>query len=155
KGDILATTGPSLTLMAGVFGAVALLLMVFRKEFLLVSFDRDMAVIFGEHAGVGGILLYLLLCLTIALGRMTPGQLGYFAFPVIPPFTARMITRRMLPFSLTAACLGALTAFAGFYCAYHFDLPLGPAEVALASLGLAVVTTTRGLWRWLGRWRVA
>ena len=32
KGDILATTGPSLSLMAGVFGAVACLLMVFRKR---------------------------------------------------------------------------------------------------------------------------
>jgi len=48
KGDILATTGPGLTLMAGVFGAVALLLMVFRKEFLLVSFDRDLAGSFRE-----------------------------------------------------------------------------------------------------------
>src|SRR5437867_5561245 len=33
KGDILATTGPGLTLMAGVFGVVALLLLAFRKEF--------------------------------------------------------------------------------------------------------------------------
>ena len=49
KGDILATTGPSLSLMAGVFGAVACLLMVFRKEFLLVSFDRDLAVVFGNR----------------------------------------------------------------------------------------------------------
>ncbi len=35
---------------------------------------------------------------------------------------------RMLTFSLTSAGLGAATAFAGFYCAYRFDLPLGPAE---------------------------
>jgi ABC-type Mn2+/Zn2+ transport system permease subunit len=153
KGDILATTGPSLTLMAGVFGAVALLLLVFRKEFLLVSFDRDQAVIFGKHAGLWDSLLYLMIGFTIALGVMTAGPLVTFGFLVIPPLTARMITRRMLTFSLTAAGLGAITAFAGFYCAYRFDLPLGPAEVALASLGLAVITTTRGLSRVLGRWR--
>jgi len=154
KGDILATTGLSLTLMVGVFGAVALLLLIFRKEFLLVSFDRDQAVIFGKHAGLWDGLLYLMIGLTISLGVMTAGPLVTFGFLVIPPLTARMLTRQMLTFSLTAAGLGAMTAFAGFYCAYRFDLPLGPAEVALASLGLAVVTTTRGLSRMLGKWQV-
>jgi ABC-type Mn2+/Zn2+ transport system permease subunit len=153
KGDILATTGPSLILMAGVFGVVALLLLVFRKEFLLVSFDRDQAVIFGKHAGLWDSLLYLMIGITISLGVMTAGPLVTFGFLVIPPLTARIITRRMLTFSLTAAGLGAITAFAGFYCAYRFDLPLGPAEVALASLGLAMTATTRGLARLLGRWR--
>ena len=153
KGDILATTGPSLILMAGVFGVVALLLLVFRKEFLLVSFDRDQAVIFGKHAGLWDSLLYLMIGITISLGVMTAGPLVTFGFLVIPPLTARLITRRMLTFSLTAAGLGAMTAFAGFYCAYRFDLPLGPAEVALASLGLALTATTRGLARLLGRWR--
>ena len=153
KGDILATTGLSLTLMAGVFGALVLLLLAFRKEFLLVSFDRDQAVIFGKHAGLWDTLLYLLIGITISLGVTTAGPLVTFGFLVIPPLTARMLTRRMLTFSLTAAGFGAVTAFTGFYCAYHFDLPLGPAEVALASLVLALVTVIRGLSRVLGRWQ--
>src|SRR5262249_19893591 len=152
KGDILATTGPSLTLMAGVFGAVVLLLLVFRKEFLLVSFDRDQAVIFGKHAGLWDGLLYLMIGITISLGVMTAGPLVTFCVLVTPPLTAPSLTRPMLPFSLIAAGPGAIPAFAGFSCAYRFDLPLGPAEVALASLGLAVVTITRGLSRMVGRW---
>jgi len=154
KGDLLATTGLSLTLMGGVLGAVGLLLLAFRKEFLLVSFDRDLAVVFGKHVGLWDSLLYLMIGITISLGVMTAGPMVTFGFLVIPPLTARMLTRRMLTFSLIAACLGAMTAFAGFYCAYRFDLPLGPAEVALASLVLAMVTTTRGLSRMLGKWRV-
>jgi ABC-type Mn2+/Zn2+ transport system permease subunit len=154
KGDILATTGPSLTLMGWVFGAIGLLL-AFRKEFLLVSFDRDLAVVFGKQAGLWDGLLYLMIGITISLGVMTAGPMVTFGFLVIPPLTARIITRRMLSFSLTAAGLGAITAFAGFYCAYRFDLPLGPAEVALASLVLAIVAVTRGLSRVLGRWQAA
>ena len=38
---------------------------------------------------------------------------------------------------------------------YRFDLPLGPAQVALASLGLAIVAVTRGLSLVLGRWQAA
>ena len=122
KGDILATTGPSLTLMAGVFGAVALLLLAFRKEFLLVSFDRDLAVVFGKHAGLWDSLLYLMIGITISLGVMTAGPIVTFGFLVIPPLTARIITRRMLTFSLTAAGLGAYSV-----CRVLLRLSLRPA----------------------------
>jgi ABC-type Mn2+/Zn2+ transport system permease subunit len=152
KGDILATTGPSLTLMVGVFGAVVLVLLAFRKEFLLVSFDRDMAIVFGKHVELWDILLYLTIGITISLGVMTAGPIVTFGFLVVPPFTARLITRRMLTFLLTSAGLGAMTAFAGFYCAYRFDLPLGPAEVALASLVLVAVWTANRFYHLLGRW---
>ncbi|HUE29491.1 MAG TPA: metal ABC transporter permease [Verrucomicrobiae bacterium] len=141
KGDILATTRTSLTLLADVLGAVVLVLFAFRKEFLLVSFDRDLAVVFGKRAGLWDGLLYLLIGVTISLGVMTAGPLVTFGFLVVPPLTARLVTRRMLSFSLVAAAIGGASAFGGFYCAYRMDLPLGPAEVALASLMLIVVGT--------------
>ena len=57
----------------------------------------------------------------------------------------------MLAFSLVASALGATTAFAGFYCAYRLDLPLGPVDVALACSLLVVVgaigTVRRALMR--------
>ncbi len=139
KGDILATTRTSLTLLADVLGAVVLVLFAFRKEFLLVSFDRDLAVVFGKRAELWDGLLYLLIGVTISLGVMTAGPLVTFGFLVVPPLTARLVTRRMLSFSLVAAAIGGAAAFGGFYCAYRMDLPLGPAEVALASLMLIVV----------------
>jgi ABC-type Mn2+/Zn2+ transport system permease subunit len=139
KGDILATTRTSLKLLASLLGAVVLVLFAFRKEFLLVSFDRDLAVVFGKRAGLWDGLLYLMIGVTISLGVMTAGPLVTFGFLVVPPLTARLVTRRMLSFSLVAAALGGAAAFGGFYCAYRIDLPLGPAEVALASLLLLVV----------------
>ena len=141
KGDILATTRTSLTLLASVLGAVVLVLFACRKEFLLVSFDRDLAVVFGKWVGLWDGLLYLIIGVTISLGVMTAGPLVTFGFLVVPPLTARLLTRRMLSFSLVAAAIGGAAAFGGFYCAYRMDLPLGPAEVALASLMLIVVGT--------------
>jgi ABC-type Mn2+/Zn2+ transport system permease subunit len=152
KGDILATTGLSLTLMVGIFGAVVLVLMAFRKEFLLVSFDRDLAVVFGTRVEWWDVLLYLTIGVAISLGVMTAGPIVTFGFLIVPPVTARLITRRMLTFSLTSAGLGAVTAFAGFYCAYRFDLPLGPAEVVLASLVLMAVWTVNRVYHLVGRW---
>jgi ABC-type Mn2+/Zn2+ transport system permease subunit len=78
---------------------------------------------------------------------MTAGPLVTFGFLVVPPLTARLITRHMLTFSLAAAALGAATAFTGFYVAYRWDLPLGPTEVSLAIVVLLVVAGLRGILR--------
>ncbi len=148
KGDILATTGASLTWMTAILGGVALALFAFRKELLLVSFDRDLAVVFGTRAGLWEFVLYLLMGVVISLGVMTAGPMATFGFLVVPPVTMRLLAGRMLTFSLGSAALGAVTAFAGFYCAYRFDLPLGPAEVALSSAVLLAVggaTSLRGM----------
>jgi len=139
KGDILATTRTSLNLLVGVLGAVVLVPFAFRKEFLLVSFDRDLAVVFGKRVALWDGLLYLVIGATISLGVMTAGPLVTFGFLVVPTLTARMLTSRMLTFSLVAAALGGVAAFGGFYGAYRLDLPLGPAEVALASVLLVIV----------------
>ena len=147
KGDILTATGGNLTLLTVVFGGVALILFGFRKELLVVSFDRDLAVVFGMRVGLWDTLLYFLIGVTISLGVMTAGPIVTFGFLVVPPLTARLITRHMLSFSLVAAGLGAAAAFAGFYCAYRFDLPLGPAQVAVASVVLLVVACARTLSR--------
>jgi ABC-type Mn2+/Zn2+ transport system permease subunit len=152
KGDMLATTGTSLTWMAVILGGLAFALFAFRKELLLVSFDRDLAVVFGKRAGLWDLVLYLLIGIVISLGVMTAGPMATFGFLVIPPVTMRLLAGRMLTFSLGSAALGGATAFAGFYCAYRFDLPLGPAEVALAGVGLGLVAATLVVRRMLRGW---
>jgi ABC-type Mn2+/Zn2+ transport system permease subunit len=127
-------------------------LMAFRKEFLLVSFDRDLAVVFGKRVELWNMLIYLTIGIAISLGVITAGPIVTFGFLVVPPFTARLITHRMLTFSLTSAGLGAVTAFVGFYCAYRFDLPLGPTEVVLASLVLVLIWAINRVCHLIGGW---
>src|SRR5262249_55006033 len=143
RGDIVTTSTSSLRLLAGVLGTVAVALIAFRKELLVVSFDRDMAVVLGKRAGVWDTVLYLLIGVTISFGVMTAGPLVTFGFLVVPPLTARLVTPHMLSFSVAAAGFGGATAFVGFWVAYRFDLPLGPTDVTLASVGLLVVMGLR------------
>jgi ABC-type Mn2+/Zn2+ transport system permease subunit len=153
KGDILAATRTSLRLMLVVLGPVVAALFLFRKQLLLVSFDRELSIVLGMRVTLWDALLYLAIGATIALGVMTAGPLVTFGFLVVPPLTARLLTRRMLTFSIAASLIGGMTSFAGFYCAYRFDLPLGPAEVAVASLVLMTVAVAN-LGRRAGRrWR--
>lgn len=150
KGDILATTTSSLHTVQFTMAAVVAVLVLFRKELLLVSFDRELALVFGKRVWVWDGLLYLVMGLTISLGVTTAGPIVAFGFLVVPPLTARLVTRQMLTFSLASAAFGGLSAFWGFYLAYAFDLPLGPAQVALACvvlLGVSAGTGVRNLLR--------
>jgi ABC-type Mn2+/Zn2+ transport system permease subunit len=155
KGDILATTSASLDVMLITFGAVVFMLFAFRKELLLVSFDRDLAIVFGKRAGAWDLVLYVMIAVVISLGVMSAGPMATFGFLVVPPLTVRMVTRRMLSFSVGSAVLGATTAFVGFYCAYRYDIPLAPAEITVASAALCIVGASTGLRRAIIRWRAA
>ena len=153
KGDILATTATSLRVVKIVLASVAVALFIFRKELLLVSFDRELAAVFGKRLWLWDGLLYLVMGTTISLGVTTAGPIVTFGFLVIPPLTARLITRHMLSFSVLASILGATAAFAGFYVAYVVDLPLGPTQVAVAAamlVVLAAITSLRALARRAG-----
>jgi ABC-type Mn2+/Zn2+ transport system permease subunit len=149
KGDITTTRSGHVTLLAAVYGAVVLVLLAFRKELLLVSFDRELAMVFGRRVALWDGLLYLLIGVTISLGVMTAGPLVTFGFLVVPALTARLVARRMLPFSLAASALGAAAAFVGFWVAYRWDLPLGPSQVATA----CVLLMATGAWTALRRAR--
>src|SRR5262249_52703352 len=91
KGDIVTTKAPAPRLREAVLGAVALALFAFRKELLLVSFDRDMAVVLGKRAALWDTALYLLIGVTISFGVMTAGPLVTFGFLVVPPLAARLV----------------------------------------------------------------
>jgi ABC-type Mn2+/Zn2+ transport system permease subunit len=139
KGELLAATENSIAFLAAVLGLVVLTLFAFQKEFLLVSFDRDLAVVFGKATRVWDTALYVLCGLTISFGVLAAGPLVTFGFLLAPPLTARLITRRMLTFSIASALIGGVTAFVGFCAAYRYDMPLGPAEVAVSAAVLLVV----------------
>ena len=149
KGDITTTQSGHVTLLAAIYGAVVLVLLALRKDLLLVSFDRELAMVFGRRVILWDGLLYFIIGITISLGVMTAGPLVTFGFLVVPALTARLLTRRMLAFSLTASLLGAAAAFAGFWAAYRWDLPLGPSQVATACVLLMAVGAWSGVRRTL------
>jgi ABC-type Mn2+/Zn2+ transport system permease subunit len=147
KGELLAATEKSLAFLGLVLGIVVVALLAFQKEFLLVSFDRELAVVFGKATTTWDTLLYVLCGVTISFGVLAAGPLVTFGFLLAPPLTARLVTPRMLTFSIASAAIGGATAFVGFCVAYRYDMPLGPAEVAVSAAVLLAV----GAVTWLRR----
>ncbi|MDD5628753.1 MAG: metal ABC transporter permease [Elusimicrobia bacterium] len=138
KGEIVAISESDFHAMLDVFGLIAAALFLFQREFLLVSYDRDMALTLGRKALVWELLLYLIVGLTVSLGVMTVGPLVVFGFLVVPPMAALPWARGMTSFSLLASLCGGVSALAGFYVSYARDLPLGPVIVFAACVFLAL-----------------
>ena len=131
KGEIIAVSSVDLWLTLTVFALVGLTLFFFEKEFVLVSFDRDMAITLKKKVLFWDFLLFLLIGGTISIAVLSVGPLVTFGFLLIPPLIARQFARNMLQFIAGASFLGGVAAFAGFCFAYRLDIPVGPTDVAL------------------------
>ena len=148
KGEIVALGPRDVWMTAISFGIAVILFLVFLKELLLVSFDREMAITLRKKIFVWDLLLYLLLGLVIAVAVLTVGPLVTFGFLVIPPLIVHPWARNMRQFFVAGTAVGAVAAFLGFWIAYRFDLPVGPADVGLLGIVLGL---SRGLRRIFGR----
>lgn len=152
KGEVIALSRGELKLLTIVFGLVFLAMLVFRREFLLISFDRDLAFLLKGRQIIWDILLYLLAGVVIALGVIMAGPLLIFGFLVLPALAARPLVSRMSSFLLLASVFGLIMAFLGFYSSVRLDLPLGPTDVAL---GCCLIFLAYGLSRVTGKARAA
>lgn len=131
RGEIIAVSNTDLAVTAGTFGVVTLLLLLFRKEFLLVSFDSEMALTLRKNVLGWDGLLFLLIGVTISMAVLSAGPLVTFGFLLLPPLIARLVARNMTQFAVIGTAIGGASAFVGFCLADRWDVPVGPTDVAL------------------------
>ena len=131
KGEVITVSNFDLILTAATLLLVLTVLRIFHKELLLVSFDREMAITLRKNVVFWDILLYLLIGLTVSMAVLSVGPLIAFGFLLIPALTAHLFAHNIRQFALLAASVGGTVAFLGFWLAYQYDLPVGPADVVL------------------------
>ncbi len=131
KGEIIAVPNADLALTVGTFGVVVVALFLFHKEFMLVSFDRDMAVSLKKNVLGWDALLFVLIGLTVSVSVLSVGPMVTFGFLLLPALIAHLLANTMRQFAVLAAMVGVASALAGFCIAYRWDLPVGPTDVAL------------------------
>jgi ABC-type Mn2+/Zn2+ transport system permease subunit len=147
KGEVISLSLGELQLLAIVFAIIYAGLVLFRREFLLNSFDRDLSFLLTGGSVQWGFWLYVLCGFSIAIGVIMAGPLLVFGFMVLPPLVSRALARGMSSFFTLSSVLGLATALGGFYLSVRLDLPLGPTDVAL---GCVMIFFTYGI-QWLLR----
>jgi ABC-type Mn2+/Zn2+ transport system permease subunit len=131
KGEVITISNFDVVLTAVTLALVLAVLGLFQKELLLVSFDRETAMILRKNVLFWDILLYILIGLTVSMAVLSVGPLIAFGFLLIPALIAHLLARTMRQFAVFASLIGGVAAFFGFWIAYQYDFPVGPADVVL------------------------
>ena len=114
-------------LMSGLGGVTLLVLMLFWKEFKVLSFDPDFAKTMGFPIRLLDIILMTLIVIAIAIGLQTVGVVLMSAMLVAPAAGARQWTNRLDVMAMLAAVFGAVSGVAGTLTSSIMDnLPTGP-----------------------------
>jgi ABC-type Mn2+/Zn2+ transport system permease subunit len=145
KGEVITVDNADLAMTAITLAVVLVVLGLFNKEIMLVSFDRAMAITLGKNVVFWDVVLYVLIGLTVSMAVLSVGPLIAFGFLLIPALTAHLFARTMRQFVVLAPLFGGVAAFIGFWLAYQWDLPVGPTDVVLLGLLYAIAWSTRSL----------
>ena len=134
QGNILGITRADTFILLGVTVPVLLVHLAFYKEFLFISFDRETARTLGYNVGFWNVLLYLTLGLVIAFAMQFAGVMLVFNFLVLPAVAGLLVSRSMAGMFAVAVGSGLLAALIGFSLSVPFDLPTGPAIIAVSGV---------------------
>lgn len=131
-GDPLFVSHQDLNTLFGVMVPAVALLVLFFRRFLLVAFDRELALSLGLKVQRWELLFYVLLGLSIAMSIHLAGMLFALGFLVLPGAAALAVARHPWSIFGVAAGIGLGSSAAGFLLSHELDWPLGPTTVVLA-----------------------
>lgn len=132
-GQILGVSEADLIRIIGFGTAVLVVVALFFKEFMIISFDPALARTLRLPTEAFRLLLLVLIAVTIVVSLQTVGIALMVALLVTPAATAQLLSKRLLPMMFVAALFGAASSIIGFYVSYYQDVATGPAIVLTAT----------------------
>jgi ABC-type Mn2+/Zn2+ transport system permease subunit len=134
QGNILGITTRDLVILLAVAVGVLAVHLLLYKEFLFVSYDPEMAETLGFSTRRWTFMLYLTIGIMIAVAMRSAGVLLVFNFLVTPAVTGLLLGRNMRGVFVWAVVSGLVAALSGFVLSVPFDLPTGPAIIAVSGV---------------------
>ncbi len=145
-GDVLGISVSDLVALGVLVLLLLVVVRIFWKELLFATFDP-------LGAGAAGLpvrrlddLLLILIAVTIVISLQAVGIVLVVAMITTPAATAQLLARRFGRMIQVAALIGIVSAVAGLYLSYAFDLASGAAIVLVETaifLGTLVLASVR------------
>lgn len=132
-GQVATMTDLHVIIYAALFFVAILFIVVFYKEILTLSFDRQ----FAYTAAIGKFLettIFIIIVLALVIGVRSVGIILMSAMLIAPAVAARQFTNRLGIMFVLAGFFGAVSSFLGVYFSVvlsqnmteHYSLPTGP-----------------------------
>jgi ABC-type Mn2+/Zn2+ transport system permease subunit len=133
-GELLGVGVHEFETLAVVLGLGALAFALFGRDFLVVSYDRETALVLGKRVLLLEGLLTAVTGLLVSVGAMILGPIPLFGLLVLPPIAARAWAGSMAGYLRLSVAFGLIAVLLGVLASFEFDLPMGAAIAATAAL---------------------
>jgi ABC-type Mn2+/Zn2+ transport system permease subunit len=144
-GDVLGISASDLVRIALFGGFIILLVIIFYKEFLVISFDPILATTLRMPVKGLDYLLMVLIAMTIVVSLQTVGIALMVAMLITPAATAYLLTRRLPIMMITASVIASISGVIGLYFSYYINIASGAAIVLSATMIFLIVFIWKNL----------
>src|SRR5438105_14272833 len=138
-GNILGVQPEDVFVVIGVTLLVALLVFFAYKQLLFMTFDREVAPLYGVPDQWMDALLSLILAATVIVSMQILGVTMLAAIIVVPAVTARLMTDSFARMVLLATSIGTFCGLVGMLLSYYLDVASGATVVLTAVAGFLAV----------------
>ncbi|HPG38082.1 MAG TPA: metal ABC transporter permease [bacterium] len=133
-GNILAVTNFDVWVSVILSALVILIIMIFFKEFLFITFDMEMARVAGLPVRLLNFVMLTLVALVIVMSIKTVGIVLVSALIVTPAAAAFQLTDKFKRMMLLSIILGVLSSWIGLFLSALLNIASGAAIVLTATL---------------------
>ncbi|MCK9524976.1 MAG: metal ABC transporter permease [Limnochordia bacterium] len=137
-GSVMAIQAKEILLLASVAVLLGLILAVFFRRFVLVSFDPVGAEAAGFPVAFVQSLLLMVIAVAIVISIQAVGVILVVALLITPAATASLLTKNLKALILLASGFGLLSSCVGLYISYFFGAPPGATVVLVATVFFGV-----------------
>ncbi|HWQ25875.1 MAG TPA: metal ABC transporter permease [Chlorobaculum sp.] len=132
-GNILTVPSSDLKLILMLDLMIALMVWLFSKEFLAISFDEEYARISGLKTVALDLLMLCLIALTVVIMVRVVGIVMVIALLTIPAAVARNFSRTLQGMMALAIAFSVMFSIAGLWLSWVFDVASGATIILVAS----------------------
>jgi ABC-type Mn2+/Zn2+ transport system permease subunit len=132
-GNILIISDADLYLTIALAVLIVSILLLFQKEFLFLTFDREMAQVVGLPVKKLNLLMLFLIAFTVVISIKAVGIVLVSALLVTPAATAFQLTRDFKKMQILSVFFGVFACWLGMLISALVDVPSGATIVLVAT----------------------
>lgn len=146
-GDILLVQPAEVLRAFALYAVIGVIHFLFRRRFLMISFEPERAV--GEGTSVRGwdFLFYVLFGFVVTSFVRIGGVLMIFSYLIVPAVCANLLVDSLKAKLFVGWMTATIASIVGLYASYKLDLPTGAAIVCALGAALLIVAVIGRLGR--------
>lgn len=144
-GSIITLNPQEVTLISVLSLIIYILVIIFYREFLFLTFDEDGARLAGIRVGLFSNLMVFMAAIVVALGLRIVGALLVSSLMVVPVAASLLLERSFKETLIWANILGLVSVLSGLTASFYLDLAPGGTIVIASVLLLLIILAGKSI----------